>query len=142
MSPKRIIVIIALIFVNHLSSATQEETSSLEAIKSRVIEKAELEKILIKNKLTELDNQIATIKEKIEDEIKLNDNLNSRVDRYEKLIKASHIGYPRQKNLEQFLSALHGSQIITTTELSDEVLVISDRIFIKNETCPCNIQIN
>ena len=130
MSPKRIIVIIALIFVNHLSSATQEETSSLEAIKSRVIEKAELEKILIKNKLTELDNQIATIKEKIEDEIKLNDNLNSRVDRYEKLIKASHIGYPRQKNLEQFLSALHGSQIITTTELSDEVLVISDRIFI------------
>ena len=59
-----------------MSSATQEETSSLEAIKSRVIEKAELEKILIKNKLTELDNQIATIKEKIEDEIKLNDNLN------------------------------------------------------------------
>ena len=106
MSPKRIIVIIALIFVNHLSSATQEETSSLEAIKSRVIEKAELEKILIKNKLTELDNQIATIKEKIEDEIKLNDNLNSRVDRYEKLIKASHIGYPRQKNLEQLVNHL------------------------------------
>ena len=130
MGSKHILVIIALIFVNHLSSAAQEETSSLKAIKSRVIEKAELEKNLMKNKLTELDEQIAMISEEIEDEIKLIDKLNLRVDRYEKLIKASYRGYPKQKSLEQFLDALHGSQIIATTELSDEVLVISDRVFI------------